>query len=82
MIPVALFAAVDLVDTPARGQIAVGGRDSKSVVEDVKKVEETKKSWVSGSVGNVLTNAYIFDGLVQDKDTLIAQPYLNLSFAL
>ena len=29
-----------------------------------------------------LTNAYIFNGLVQDKDTFIAQPYLTLNFML
>ena len=33
-------------------------------------------------MGVALTNAYIFYGLVQDKDTLIAQPYLNLNFML
>ena len=55
---------------------------SKSVVEDAKKVEEPAKSWISGSVGGALTNEYIFFGLVQDKDTEIFQPYLNLSFSL
>ncbi len=81
MIPLALFVAVALPSTSVRAQDAVGG-SSKAVVEETKKVEEAKKSWISGSVGTAVTNEYIFFGLVQDKDTVIAQPYLNLSFSL
>lgn len=44
--------------------------------------EEEKSSPFSGSVGMSLTNAYLLYGLVQDKDTLIAQPYLNLNLTL
>jgi hypothetical protein len=51
-------------------------KQAKSVVEEVKK------SCITGSLGVTLTNEYIFNGLVQDKDTLIAQPYLNLYFKL
>ena len=46
------------------------------------EVEEEKKSRISGEVGVSLTNAYIFNGLIQDKDTFIAQPYLTLNFML
>jgi hypothetical protein len=45
-------------------------------------VEEVKKSCITGSLGVTLTNEYIFYGIVQDKDTLIAQPYLTLNFKL
>ena len=47
-----------------------------------RRRKKNKKSWISGSVGTVVTNEYIFIGLVQDKDTVILQPYLNLSFSL
>ena len=57
-------------------------KDGKKVEEEAKKVVEEKKSWISGSVGTAITNEYIFFGLVLDKDTIIAQPYLNLSFSL
>lgn len=80
--PVALFAAVALASTSATGQVAVTAPASKSIVEDAKKTEEAKKSWIFGSVGVALTNEYILFGLVQDKDTVIAQPYLNLNFRL
>ena len=91
MTSVALVAAVALVSSgvckaqeavaaPPASKAAAG--DGKKVEEDAKKVEETKKSWISGSVGTAVTNSYIFFGLVQDKDTFIAQPYLNLSFSL
>lgn len=73
----AAIAATAPVDTTAPA-----ASSSKAVAEDAKKVEEEKKSWISGSVGTAVTNEYIFFGLVQDKDTFIAQPYLNLSFSL
>lgn len=91
MTSAALFAAVALASTGVcKAQDAVAATpasksaagDGKKVEEDAKKVEETKKSWISGSVGIALTNEYIFFGLVQDKDTVIAQPYLNLNFSL
>jgi hypothetical protein len=86
-----LFAAIAIASTGVcKAQDAVAATpaakpaagDGKKVEEDTKKVEETKKSWISGSVGIALTNEYIFFGLVQDKDTAIAQPYLNLNFSL
>jgi hypothetical protein len=61
---------------------APAASSSKAVVEDAKKAEEEKKSRISGEVGVTLTNAYIFNGLIQDKDTFIAQPYLTLNFML
>jgi hypothetical protein len=80
------LGAVALAGTSATGQEASASKsvvkDAKKVEEDAKKVEEEKKSWISGSVGTAITNEYIFFGLVQDKDTFIAQPYLNLSFSL
>ena len=91
---VALFAAVALLRNSASGQEAVANAPApKSATEEAKKAEdgkkveepkaeEEKKSWISGSVGTAITNEYIFFGLVQDKDTFIAQPYLNLSFSL
>ena len=60
---------------PAR-RVASPGKESKSVVEEVKK------SCITGSLGVTLTNEYIFNGQVLDKDTLIAQPYLTLYFKL
>ena len=82
MTVVALFATVVLGGARVcRAQVAVAS-SSKAVVKDAGKVEETRKSWISGSVGSAVTNEYILFGLVQDKDTLIAQPYLNLSFRL
>jgi hypothetical protein len=89
MTPVALFAAVVLASSGVcKAQQAAATPASKSGVEDAKKVEDTKKveeekkGPFSGSVGVALTNAYIFNGLIQDKDTLIAQPYLTLNFSL
>ncbi len=46
------------------------------------EAEEEKTGPFSGEVGMALTNAYILNGLVQDKDTFIAQPYLTLNFRL
>jgi hypothetical protein len=77
--PVALIAAATLQFAPlaqAGQTMAAPGKQAKSVVEEVNK------SCITGSLGVTLTNAYIFYGLVQDKDTLIAQPYLNLNFSL
>ena len=91
---VALFAAVALLRNSASGQEAVANAPApKSATEEAKKAEdgkkveepkaeEEKKSWISGSVGTAVTNEYIFIGLVQDKDTVIVQPYVNLSFSL
>ncbi len=82
MIAVTLFAAIALVGTgvcPA--QQAVTPPTGKAMVEETN-MEEEKASWISGSVATDVTNAYIFAGLVQDKDTVIVQPYLNLSFSL
>ncbi len=79
---VALFASPGVC--PAQEAVGTPGAkspQSKSVVEEPKKEEEAK-SWISGSVGTTVTNEYIFIGLVQDKDTVIAQPYLNLNFRL
>ena len=73
----ALFAAVAL----AGSGICRAGQAAASPSPTLP-VEEEKKSLFSGSVGVALTNAYIFYGLVQDKDTLIAQPYLNLNLTL
>lgn len=84
MTTVALFAGVALAGAGAcRAEDAATTPASKSVVEDAKKVEEEEETSVfSGEVGVTLTNAYIFNGLVQDKDTLIAQPYLTLNLSL
>jgi len=91
---VALFATVALLRHPASGQdAATNPPASKSSTEEAKKAEdskkveepkseEEKKSWISGTVGTAITNEYIFIGLVQDKDTVIVQPYVNLSFSL
>jgi len=92
---VALFAVVALLRNSASGQDAVTNAPaSKPATEEAKKAEdgkkveepkaeeEEKKSWISGSVGTAVTNEYIFIGLVQDKDTVIVQPYVNLSFSL
>jgi len=82
----ALLAAVAIASAGVcNAQDAVASKamvgDGKKV-EDSKKIEEAAESWISGSVGVALTNAYIFYGLVQDKDSVIAQPYLNLNFKL
>ncbi|MEO8043400.1 MAG: hypothetical protein ABI674_00715 [Spartobacteria bacterium] len=72
-----------LAATAPAESTAPAASSSKAVVEDAKKAEEeAKKSWVSGEVGIALTNAYIFNGLIQDKDTIIAQPYVTLNFML
>jgi hypothetical protein len=79
MTPVALLAAITLASSGVCkvGQtVATPGKESKSVVE------EAKKNCITGGLGVALTNEYIYNGLVQDKDTLIAQPYLNLYFKL
>jgi len=73
----ALFAAVGL----AGSGICLAGQEAVSP-SPTPPVEQEKKDLFSGSVGVALTNAYIFLGLVQDKDTLIAQPYLNLNLTL
>ncbi len=62
---------------------APAASSSKAVAEDAAKAEEEEKpSRISGEIGNALTNAYIFNGLIQDKDTIIAQPYVTLNFLL
>jgi len=82
MILVTLFAAIALAGaTVCQAQQAVTPPNGKGVLEETK-VEEEKASWISGSVATDVTNEYIFAGLVQDKDTVIVQPYLNLSFRL
>ena len=75
--PVALFAAVVL----ASSGVCKAGQPVAAATA-TPAPEEEAKSRISGSVGVALTNAYVFFGLIQDKDTLIAQPYLNLSFSL
>jgi hypothetical protein len=45
-------------------------------------VESVEKSCITGDLGVSLTNAYLARGQVIDKDTLIAQPYLDLYFKL
>jgi hypothetical protein len=73
----ALFAAIALASSGVckAGQPAAEPSASPAV-------EEEAKSRISGEVGVALTNAYIFNGLIQDKDTFIAQPYLTLNFKL
>ncbi len=79
---VTLPASMSVATTPATRPAAAAGPASKSVAQETRKAEAEKKSRVSGEVGVTLTNAYIFNGLVQDKDTFIAQPYLTLNFML
>jgi hypothetical protein len=74
---VALFAAVAL-GTPRVCRAGQAAAPPSATPE----AEEEKKSRISGEVGVSLTNAYIFNGLIQDKDTFIAQPYLTLNFML
>jgi hypothetical protein len=74
---VALFAAVAL----AAPRVSRAGQAAASP-SPTPEVEEEKKSRFSGEVGTALTNAYIFNGLVQDKDTFILQPYLTLNLML
>jgi hypothetical protein len=74
----ALFAAVALA-TP---RVCRAGQATASPSPSPTPEEEEKKSRFSGEVGTALTNAYIFNGLVQDKDTFIAQPYLTLNLTL
>jgi len=82
MVTVPLFVAVALGGTRVcRAQEAVTPLSGKAIVE-VTNAEEKKANWISGSVATDVTNEYIFAGLVQDKDTVIIQPYLNLSFRL
>src|SRR3954453_18623894 len=82
VIAVSLFAALAFTNTgTCRAQQAVTPPSAKDVLEETK-TEEQKSNWISGSVATDVTNEYIFAGLVQDKDTLIVQPYLNLSFSL
>lgn len=73
----ALFAAVALASS---GVCQAG--EPAATPEATPEVEEAKTSRISGEVGVTLTNAYVFNGLIQDKDTLIAQPYLTLNFML
>ena len=75
--PVALFAAVVL----ASSGVCKAGQ-AVAAPTATPAAEEEAKSRISGSVGVALTNAYIFAGLIQDKDTFIAQPYLTLNFQL
>ena len=74
---VALFAAVAL----ASPRVCRAGQ-AAATPSPTPEVEEEKKGRFSGEVGTALTNAYIFNGLVQDKDTFIAQPYLTLNLML
>ena len=73
----ALFAAVALA-TP---RVCRAGQ-AAAAPSATPEVEEEEKGRFSGRVGMALTNAYIFNGLIQDKDTFIAQPYLTLNFTL
>jgi hypothetical protein len=73
----ALFAAVAV----ASFRVCKAGQ-AAATPSPMPEVEEEKKSRISGEVGVSLTNAYIFNGLIQDKDTFIAQPYLTLNFML
>ena len=74
---VALFAAVSL----ASPRVCRAGQ-AAATPSPTPEVEEEKKGPFSGEVGTALTNAYIFNGLVQDKDTFIAQPYLTVNLTL
>ena len=60
----ALFAAAALASS---GVCKAGPAASPSPTPEV---EEEKKGPFSGEVGTALTNAYIFNGLIQDKDTI------------
>ena len=73
----ALFAAAAV----ASSRVCKAGQ-AAATPSPTPEVEEEKKSRISGEVGVSLTNAYIFNGLIQDKDTFIAQPYLTLNFML
>ena len=73
----ALFAAVAL----ASPRVCKAGQ-AAATPSPTPEVEEEKKGPFSGEVGTALTNAYIFNGLVQDKDTFIAQPYVTLNLTL
>jgi len=74
---VALFAAVAL----ASPRVCRAGQ-AAATPSPTPEVEEEKKGPFSGEIGTALTNAYIFNGLVQDKDTFIAQPYVTLNLTL
>jgi hypothetical protein len=73
----ALSAAIALADSG----VCKAGQPA-ATPEATPEVEEAETSRISGEVGVTLTNAYMFNGLVQDKDTFIAQPYLTLNFML
>jgi hypothetical protein len=82
IIAMPLFAVIALAAAGVcQAQQAVTPPSGKAVVDETK-MEEEKKSWISGSMATDVTNEYIFAGLVQDKDTVIIQPYLDLSFSL
>ena len=73
----ALLAAVPL----ASPRVCRAGQ-AAATPSPTPEVEEEKKGPFSGEIGTALTNAYIFNGLVQDKDTFIAQPYVTLNLTL
>lgn len=73
----ALFAAVVLASS---GVCRAGQAAAPSPSPAAE--EEEKTGPISGEAGVTFTNAYIFNGLIQDKDTFIAQPYLTVNFRL
>ena len=66
----------------ARHSSSVQSRPGRCRAFTYTRSRRRKEGPFSGEVGTALTNAYIFNGLVQDKDTFIAQPYLTLNFML
>lgn len=59
---------------------ASAGTTSSKEVPPV--IEATKKSYISGEIGFDITNAYFFQGLRQQDNGFIFQPYAYLSFTV
>lgn len=74
------LAAVAAMSFPLVAQagtvVKASGKESKAVVEEVKK------SCITGDLGVNFVSEYIFRGLVLENQGIIAQPYLNLYFGL
>ena len=74
------LAAVAAMSLPLVAQagtvVKASGKESKAVVEEVKK------SCITGDLGVNFVSEYISRGVVFENQGVIAQPYLNLYFSL
>lgn len=76
ILKLAAVAAMSLPLVAQAGTVVKAGKDSKAVVEEVSK------SCITGDLGVNIVSEYIWRGLVQENQGVIAQPYLNLYFSL